>query len=285
MKQIIVPVDFSEESTNGIDLALLLSSRTGSDIQLVYVQKKIPEHFSGSENEQKKIANKYFDQLRDKYEKKLTTGVNFDFIIKTGKVYKEVVNQAEAFEDSAIVVSTHGASGFEQLFIGSNAFRIITATKKPVFTIRYGVLPADIRRIILPIDITEQSRQKVPLTMELAKLFNSEIHILTVSSTKSNDIAQKLKAYSNQVAEYMNEQNIPFVQASRTGPNITDTAIEYCVENKGDLMSIMTEQGTSITNIFLGSYAHQMLNKAPVPVMAITPKELRLPGGFSTSGG
>ncbi len=285
MKHLIVPVDFSKESMNGIELAVLISSKTGADIQLVYVQKKIPDHFPGSESEHTKLAKQHFSELIDKYEGKLASNVKLDFIIKKGKVYQEIVNQADAFEDSAIVVSTHGASGFEEFFMGSNAFRIVTATTKPVFTIRYGVLPKTIRQIILPIDVTEQSRQKVPLTAELARLFGSKIHLLTVSSTKDEKVTNKLRAYSRQVAEYLKDHGVPYLQDSSFGTNVPDKIIEYTTENNGDLISIMSEQGTNITNVFLGSYAQQMLNKAPVPVLCITPKELKILDSFKASGG
>ncbi len=285
MKLLIVPVDFSKESTNGIDLAITISSRTRSDIQLVYVQKKVPDHYPGTESEHVKLAKQRFSELINKYENKLPSGVKLDYIIKKGKVYQEIVNQANAFEDSAIVVSTHGASGFEEFFMGSNAYRIVTATTRPVFTIRYSVSPSSFKRIVLPIDITEQSRQKVPLTTELAKHFESEIHLVTISSTKDEEVIHKLKAYSRQVAEYLREHEVRYVQGNRFGANITDSVIEYTKEVNGDLISIMSEQGTSISNVFLGSYAQQMLNKAPVPVLCITPKELHIHGSFKASGG
>jgi len=52
-----------------------------------------------------------------------------------------------------------------------------------------------------------------------------------------------------------------------------------------DLISIMTEQEQSLSNILLGSYAHQMINKAFIPVLSFPTYQLSLSTeGFRTTG-
>jgi hypothetical protein len=40
MKNIIIPIDFSEDSKKGIELALLFTRKQYTNVQLVYVQLK-----------------------------------------------------------------------------------------------------------------------------------------------------------------------------------------------------------------------------------------------------
>jgi nucleotide-binding universal stress UspA family protein len=195
-----------------------------------------------------------------------------------------VVNQAAAFDDTIVICSTHGASGFEEFFIGSNAFRIISATEAPVITIRHGSVPHEIKKIVMPIDITSDTRQKVPITTEIAKVFGAEIHVVAVSSNQSDDIVTKLNAYTKQVCDYIKDYDVPFKTAKLNGDNITDITIEYALDINADLISIMTEQSLSITNFVLGTYAQQMLSKSPIPVLSVTPQELFILGSFITQG-
>ena len=201
MKNIIVPLDFSVDALKGLDLALLFAGRTPVKIQMVYVQKKtdVP---SNSEEEYK-FAEKHFKKLIETYKNRVPKESSLTFIIKKGKVYQEIVGQAQAFQDSIIVASTHGASGFEELFIGSNANRIISATSRPVITIRQSPVPTNITKIVLPIDIVVESRQKVIFTALIAQIFGAEIHVATVSSSKSKKIISRLNAYSQQVCNYL----------------------------------------------------------------------------------
>lgn len=285
MKHIIVPIDFSKESLHGLRLALVLSEKIVSNIQMVYVQKKSSDYFPGSRKEESKYAKKKFEKIISDYKKMLSEKSKLSYIIKKGKVYEEVVNQAQAFKDSMIISSTHGGSGFEELFIGSNTFKIISATERPVITIRHGTYSDYISRIVLPIDSSVESRQKVLMTAEIAKIFNSVIHVVCVTSSKGKHIKNKLNAYSKQVCDYLKEQKIQYTTKFLIGDNIVDLTILYAKSIKADLISIMTEQGKSISYLLLGSYAHQMLNKAPCPVLCITPKEFLIPGSFKTLGG
>ena len=119
MKHIIVPIDFSKESINGLRLAITLANRFNCDIQMVYVQKYPTDVTPGRFEEDHRNAEKMLEELVAEYSPKMLESANLNYIVKKGKIYREVVNQAHAFEDSAIICSTHGASGFEEFFIGS----------------------------------------------------------------------------------------------------------------------------------------------------------------------
>lgn len=285
MKQIIVPVDFSDESMNAIELALMISAKTKFNIQMVYVLKQSTDFPHVSLEEEQRFAKSKFKELQVKYESRLGKGIDLSYITKKGKVYEEVVGQAESFDESLIVVSTHGASGFEEFFIGSNAFRIITASERPVIALRHGITPKSFYNILLPIDYTSETRQKVPYTAELAAFFGARVHILAVSSGNDEELLKKLESWAQQVSEYLDESGVKSVTVMHHGDNISDTIIDYAKKEKIDLISIMTEQRSSITNFVLGNNAQQMLSKSPVPILCITPKELNIRGSFRALGG
>jgi nucleotide-binding universal stress UspA family protein len=153
-----------------------------------------------------------------------------------------------------------------------------------VITIRHGAVPREVQTIVMPIDFSADTRQKVPLTDDIAKSFNAEIHVVGVTSTKSEEVDAKISAYTNQVCEYLKDHEIKYKLVFMNGTNITDVVIEYALDANADLISIMTEQNEPISSFVLGSYAQQMLNKSPIPVLSITPKEIFIMGSFRTFG-
>lgn len=285
MKHIIVPIDFSKESVNGLRLAITFANRFNCDIQMVYVQRHPTDVTPGRFEEEYRNATGLFDELVAEYSPKMLESAKLTYIVKKGKIYREVVNQAHAFDDSVIICSTHGASGFEEFFIGSNAFRIISATDCPVITIRHGSMPRDIQKIILPIDISTDTRQKVPVTTEIARTFGAEVHVIGVATLQTDEIDVKLNAYTRQVCNFLKDHDIRFQTASLRGDNITDITIEYALDVNADLVSIMTEQNVALSDFVLGSYAQQMLSKSPIPVLSVTPREVFIMGSFNTQGG
>jgi len=276
MKTIIVPVDFSEDSFNGLNLSLMLAKKTGASIQLIHVIGKnagtdaeMPE----KENQRAKVR---FEDILHKYKEKGNINCDLTYTIKEGQVFKEIANLADNYEDTLTVLSTHGESGYEELFIGGNAYKIISHSRNPVITLRKNKIPSNIDKIVLPLDITFQTREKVPYTVEMAKAFGSEIHLLTIRLSNIKSIEKKLHQYADQVAFYLDSHNIPYSVEHLQGNNLTDVTIEYAKSVDADLISIMTEQEKSASNLLLGNFAHQMINKALVPVLSFPNYHLRI---------
>lgn len=284
MKNIVVPVDFSEESLSGLQLAILFSKKLTVKIELVYVLQKLSEHKTASLDSERDYAEKQLTAMVEKYSPMLGNDSKITYIVKKGRIYQEVVNQAESHKDSFIAASTHGASGFQEFFIGSNAYRIISATDRPVITIRKGNCPEDIRKVVLPIDNTIDTRQKVPFTLELAKIFESEIHVVGIQTSKNEREIKRIRSYVGQVAGYI-QGRVPVVTNEVRGDSVADMVVNYAHTVKADMISITTEQDAGIS-LIIGNTAHQLLNKADVPVLSQTPRDIRVKGGsFSSTGG
>ena len=196
MERIIVPIDFSEESMKGLDLAIIYANKFFCDIQMVHVQSKkhgrLQIHF---ENQYNSIVEN-FEELITEYKPKLNSVSRLTYIIKNGSVHEEVVNQANAFDDSMIICSTNGTSGLSDYILGSNAYRIIQSTTKPVISVYSDKYIGDVKKIVLPLDITKETREKVPLVATIAKAFGAEVHIVKVASSDSEGIKNKLEIYA-----------------------------------------------------------------------------------------
>jgi nucleotide-binding universal stress UspA family protein len=254
---------------------MMLADKASANIQMVHVIGKITDTADNElpEMEYKNVKMK-FEGILQKYKMKSNSALSYT--ITEGKIFKEITGLAEKSEDSIIVLSTHGASGFEELFIGGNAYKITSHSKNPVITVRRGKIPTNIEKIVLPLDFTFQTREKVPYTVELAKMFGSEIHLLTISLSKIKSTGKKLLQYTQQVASYLETHKIPYTVEYLHGSNLTDLTLDYARSIDADLISIMTEQEKSISNLLLGNFAHQFINKAFIPVLSFPNYHLRI---------
>lgn len=284
MTNFIVPVDFSMDSLKGLEWALLFSKKQTVNIQMVYVLTNSSNFQPSVVEQEHKYAQAHFKKLIKEYEPRLENKSKLRFIIKKGKVYREVVNQVNSYKNAVVSASTHGASGFEELFIGSNALKIMAATEQPVFTLRQSNLPNDIRRIVLPIKLHRATRQKAPIAAELAELFGAELHVIPISTNKNKRDLHRLESYSKQVVGYFKSRNLNAVTKSMVGESLATLTINYAEAVNADLIVIMSSS-IDKWNVFLGSYAQQMVSRSVLPLLNITPKEKHLHSGFRTFGG
>jgi nucleotide-binding universal stress UspA family protein len=276
MKKILVAVDFSDCSINALEHAISIARKAGSDLEMAFVIKPAStrEIFTEGPQTLGTMVREKFEALVAKYqpqmgEQKLT------YTITEGKIYKEIVRLADNKDVFLVVAGTHGASGFEEFWIGSNAYRIVMASSKPTITIRGGVnVNRNLERIVIPIDSTGETRQKVPFTAYIAGIFEAEVHILSVYTTEVNDIRRMVDGYSEQVMKHLEEENIRYVLDSVATENLTTATIEYAKKVDANLIAIMTEQEKSARNLLLGPYAQQMVNHSPFPVLCIHPRDV-----------
>jgi nucleotide-binding universal stress UspA family protein len=276
MKTIIVPIDLSDESLNGLNLALMLANKTGANILMVHVISKNSGDYYDQMEKENQLAQSKFERVLQRYKEKVNLNFTLKYVIKEGKIFNEIADQADKYEDVLTVLSTHGTSGFEELFIGGNAYKITSHSRNPVITIRRSKIPPNIDNIVLPLDITYQTREKVPYTTDLAKLFGSKIHLITIRLSNLKSIEKNLHQYAEQVALYLDSNKIPFTVEHLHGGNLTDLTLDYSWSVGADLISIMTEQEKSASNLLLGNFAHQMINKAFIPVLSFPNYHLRI---------
>jgi len=272
MKEIVVAIDFSKGSVNALKYAITIANKTGSDITMAWVKK--PSSSDSLYSVDKSIideAKKRFESLVYDFKNKLKGKLSFKIL--KGKVYQEIVNLAKYTSADLIVSGTHGVSGFEKYWIGSNAYRIVTAAECPVITVRYGYnVKTSIKRIVLPIDDSVDTRHKVPITAEIAKAFNSEIHILSLFYDDLDKTFKKVTGYSNQVADLLKDNDIKFVSHSIKGNKDPFKTIEYAQKIEADLISIMSEQDDSPLSIIMGHFAQETVNHSPLPILTVQPK-------------
>ena len=274
MANIIAAIDFSDCSVNALEHAVSIASRGALDIHMIWVNNPSVTKttiYSDSSSELIDEIRKQFTKLVDKYTPDLTDST-IDFVIREGKVYREIIDEAKEMESLCIIMGTHGISGFEQFWIGSNANKLISVSPCPVITLRAGVDPKNEMRVILmPVDSTIDTRQKVPFTTYLAQLFGCEIYVLSIYASKYKSIQRRVDLYTDQVCTYLEEEGIKYYRDVLSCDNLTTGTIEYAKRIRANLISIMTEQETSPFNLLVGPYAQQMVNNSPYPVLSINP--------------
>lgn len=271
MSHILVPIDFSNTSINALEHSILIANMLDCNIRLIHVKRKDADYnssFNPDDFDEVMIsgAEDNFENLIGIYKKQINGKI--DYKIREGRIYTEVCNQANYGDSEMIVMGTHGVSGFEERWIGSNAFRIVSNATCPVVTIRYNFPKREIKKIILPIDITKDTRRKVPFVAKLAQAFNAEVLIVDVREDNKASTMRKLHEYVSLVISYLHRRKIKFTCDSLKGKNIADVIIEYALLSDADLIAITNKPNNNARNFWQDSRAQQMVNHSPIPIMS-----------------
>jgi nucleotide-binding universal stress UspA family protein len=268
IQRILIPVDLSENSLLALDHAGFMAKLFKAEITLLHV-KEPKGLFSNHSSDASDGLAAQLENLATQL--KLSTGGKVMVLTKSGKISKSIVEAANECKADVVVMGTHGISGFEELFIGSNAYRVVTEATCPIITVQTHANKIGFQNILLPIDNSAPSREKLRYAVELAQHYSSTIHLLGILTVEEDELTARFNKMFDQIEGYLKKHEVKFNSELVFGENIAKLTMKYGEKINADLLMIMTEQEENLTGLFLGPFAQQVVNHSRIPVMCIKP--------------
>ena len=278
VNQILIPMDFSDQALIALDQSYNLADFYNAQLTLLYVIEEggaLSRIFSKSFDEaamKKEIEEKLYE-LAKETEKNKKLKVNT--MVARGAVYEKVLEVADMIGATMIIMGTHGTVGIRKRFIGSNALRVVREANCPVITIKGKHHREGCKNIVLPIDLSKETREKVSKAIELGKLYGATIRVVSVLFTLDEFVVNKLTRQMDQVKSFIQKSGVKctaeMIKAIRGDENLAQAVIDYSNKVDADLIMIMTQQEGENTPLFVGSTAQGVINNSDIPVLSIVP--------------
>ena len=271
-RTIIVGTDFSKGSYVALELAVDIANKIHADIKLMWICREKLLYTDDQNNYVRNLATQKLEDLCEKHQAKLTN-TKITSMIMQGKVAPILAAEAEKVNASMIVIGTNGASGFEKYWMGSTAVRIVQEATCPVLSIREGFnFHKKLERILVPLNMSTNSRQKLPVAVKMAKAFDAQINIL--GQYENNTQAQTVGIYIKQAEAFLEKQNIPYTTEFMQSKNLADDVLSYAETINSDLIVISTEQDNVLSSLFIGTNAQQLVHHSLVPILSVHPADI-----------
>lgn len=279
VKRILIPTDFSDTANLALQHAALMAKILDSEITLLHVvstfsfRVNLPE-VDLDEAQNAKLSSAIGARLAECAEDiKKVHGVKVNTLITYGRIREEVVRIADEIDADIIILGTHGVSGIREFFMGSNAFRIVSEASCPVLSVQQSAQQVGFNNIVVPIDNSFHSREKLSIAVKMAATYDSTIHICGLRSHDHDDeeINAKFRMKMKQVEDFLKERDVKYTVNTVFCSNIARATMDYGNEKNADLIIIMNEQEINTTGFFMGPYAQQIVNHSTIPVLSIRP--------------
>ncbi len=141
IRNILAPIDFSDYSKNALKYATQFAKEFNAKLYLIYVVEPMiyPADFSMGQ-----IAIPSTDvDLHARAEEELNNlaktidpSLKVETMIRTGKPFVEIIEEAKGKNIDLIIIASHGHTGVEHLLFGSTAEKVVRKAPCPVLTLR-----------------------------------------------------------------------------------------------------------------------------------------------------
>ncbi len=276
--KILIPYDFSETADLSLEHAVFMAKLMKAEITLLHIVETvsftsaISHALSGFEQKIESATNEKLETLAQEIH--LKSGITLTVRTEVGRIYKKICSVAKEIEADIIIMGTHGVSGYEKFSVGTNTSRVVQESPCPVLSVQTHAKGVGFTKILVPIDESNDSRQKVPFAVGLARFYNSHVSIIGLVNFTGADLIRKFKIKIEQVEEYLIKHDINFDTRFMEGKDLASMTMKVAEENDADLLVIMTEQEPSLTGFLLGTYASKVVNNSKIPVLCIHPAEV-----------
>lgn len=280
--KILIPIGFSDQSMIALGQGMNLAKIKNSDIILLSVieeRNSMLELFSSNEEEVDELKtkvlgrlNKIADEYRHKYE------ITIETMVARGSVYEKVCEVADLVTASLIVMGTNGTpKGISKRFIGSNAEKVVRSAKCPVITIKGSQHKDGCDNIILPLDLTKETKEKVTYAIQYARYWDATVRLVSVVLKSNTSRKNHLQRNLDQVQSFIKKANVNCTAELIEGEkkvSLSDFILDYEKRFESDLIIIMTKKEESLSDS-LSVTARSLIYNADIPVMSIHPKARR----------
>lgn len=276
-KKILIPYDFSKTAAKALTHGAVIAACTKGDLYLLHVQKKselldiiLPALKLKNNKQILDFVMEKLSKLANDISKKY--GIKVTPLVSTGNITGEIVAIAEEYNIDIIVMGTQGQDSKSDLFLGSTAYRLVTKAPMPVMTVKEFVNLKGYKNILLPIDLTRHSRQKVNYAIGLAQSFGAKITVLGLYDENEKDDKFKLQVITEQIEKLCKKSKVRvecFVDKTRHRVSKTNS---FAKKHKCDLIITMTNQKIETNKSILSSYNHELVHTAKIPVISIEPE-------------
>jgi len=293
INKILWASDGSMESDMALKYVELLASKYGSEIvglsvvQPVDIERlKVPvdvkkELFSIQALLEKKEYNRINKALKQ-LELKDT---KLDVCIETGIPHKEILRVAKEEKVDLIAMGKRGLGLKDRILLGSNTNKVLRMANAPVLAVRHKKGDKiDIKKILVPTDLSELTSISLDFAIDIANRFNSTIYLLhTLELHHSYEIStskiiEELRVLAlKELRSYLNK--IP--KEKTKGINIQEMVtlylrawfgiVNFAEENGIDLIIMTTHGRKGLVRFMLGSTAEKVISESPCPVLTIKP--------------
>jgi nucleotide-binding universal stress UspA family protein len=272
--KILVPTDFTKVADNAIGHAMRLAKHAGAEVYLLHVVAKQDD----VDETRRKL------ELEQERARAMEQGVAVHKLVRVGSIFDDIGDAAAEIDADLIVMGTHGMRGM-QFITGSRALRVITSSNTPFIVVQERpIKEGGYDSIVVPLDLHKETRQKLTVVADMARTFNSKVHLI-VPKEDDEFLHKQLQNHIKFANQYLDERGIAHdaVIAEEDSDDFVKAVVKHAVAVDADLIAIMNLAQGNIFGVLGVPYEQEIItNEAQIPVMCVNPRETSTgAGGWS----
>lgn len=272
MKKILVPTDFSENAENALKIAAQLAKKYDCEIYLLHMIE-LPVDMTNPVGETRtsdlpeavyfmKLTRKRFSEVLNK---PYLQGLTIHETVKFHKAFDGIMEISKKYDCDFIVMGSQGATGFKEMFVGSNTEKVVRTSEIPVLVIKKDVADFKIENFVFATNLEQESKNALQQAIEFATLMDAKLHLVYVNTANEFKTSDDT---DNHLQNYM--EGSPFNNYEfhvHNDSSVENGILNFANKINADLVGMATHGRKGLSHFFNGSISEDLVNHANIPVV------------------
>ncbi|MFN4198674.1 MAG: universal stress protein, partial [Flavobacterium sp.] len=200
MKKILVPTDFSQHAEYALKVAAQIARKNNAEVILLHLLE-LPHQAGDAMSTSHEIPeimffkNAAMNRLEEMMDSDYLDGLEVAEVVQFDMTFEGIMDISNKNQVDLIVMGSHGASGFKEMFIGSNAEKVVRNSTVPVLVIKKEIENFEVNKFVFASDFSDEAKPAFTKVVNFANEFGAHLHLVminTPNSFKSTLVAQEI---------------------------------------------------------------------------------------------
>lgn len=269
MKRILVPTDFSKQAENALKIAVQMAKTYGSEIFVLH-SMETPLHLATSSDSGSlpeslyfiKLAERRFSDLRNEA---YLDGIVLNEAIGRNEIYEDIDETCKKNKINLIIMGSSGASGFKEMFVGSNTEKVVRTSEIPVLVIKNDDPKFDVKDFVFASDFSKSGQGAFKKAQKFAKKIGAKTHLLLVNTPANFKTSRQAYTLMENFVKGMDIEN--YTLNIYNDVSVEKGILNFATHIKAQLIGMGTHGRKGISHFFNGSISEDLVNHANMPII------------------
>ena len=274
MKKILFPTDFSETAENAFVYALNMAKSLEAelivlhvyDIAIISYEPYSPitlDIYQSIELGNFENFKDYIPKLREIASQHHLEDIPMSHVLEEGDLIPTIHKLVKDENISLIVMGTNGASGIQEMFLGSNTGSVIANVPTPLLCVPHEAKFQKIEKIGFTTRYRDKDRKALRKVINIADKMKATVKCLYVKTLESDVTDQ-------QISEWREEFKInPLNFFITSNDDLEDEVFKFVESQNIDVLAMLTYKRGFFESLFKKSFAKKLSYHSEIPLLVL----------------
>ena len=272
MKKILVPTDFSPQAENALKVAVQMARRFDSEIFLLHMLE-LPmgniDPVGGSITHElpealffMKLAKKRFKELMSQDYLK---GIKVHETVEFHQAFEGIMEISQKHSCDIIIMGSNGATGLKEIFIGSNAEKVVRNSLIPVMIIKNDRPDFEVNNLVFATDCNLENKHILGKVKKFAKKMDATLHLVFINTANNFVIEEEAQ---KDLEDFIKGEDLKnYTLNIYNDVTVEKGVLNFATSINAELIGISTHGRKGLDHFFNGSISEDLVNHANMPIV------------------